>query len=578
MRCEDAQAVLSAARDGEAPVPADVRDHVAGCTTCTAQTARWDAIRDELRAPVETPDLVDAVMGRVDTTPARRRVRVLPLVAAAVAGLVVGSVLVSSRPGRGPDMVAAAIPERVLAAQTGLDSLSARVDVVERGWHPDVPVRRYSGTLDYEAPEKLVLGLTDDTKYPSTQWVPNHVGFMLLEGRWRVSGPAPCPIEAQPGCTPAHRRVRTVHGREPFAEDVGVPLDLVLPAGAFSIGTTATVLDDEQDFDGRSATGVVTTAAQLGPLLDGLRLAGNWRPVPPTARATVWLDREALVPLAVDVLGADDQQLLTIRLSDVRINEPFRLGGSPGAPGIVRNAGFVDGPVSVPMPARLPDGMTPHRSGRVGAVQVASWSDGRAWVKVRATSEWVGGRLFGALGDVVGVERLGGGTAYVAEGGRKIALHTAELDVVVTGSVAPSELRRIAASLGVRGEPVPGTWTEASSATVASAREALPGLLVLPRSQPFAAPAVRVAGESVTLSYSGAGDRGVVVVQAAGTALAPPLDADAVGVSVRGRAGRWTAATGQLEWVERGRIVELHSRSLALAELVELADTLRRSS
>ena len=579
MRCEEIRAILSAALDGEA-APEDAataRRHLPGCAECRAHVEAWERVRRELAVADAPPDLVGDVLGRIDQRPARRSAvrRALPLVAAAVAGLVVGATLVSARPGRGPELVGADIPRRVLAAQTRLDRLGARVEIVERGWHPSVPVRHYTGTLSYRAPETIALRLRDRTRYPSGRWLPNHVDVVVDGATWWARGPAPCPTEAQPRCTPNEPRVRVVTGREPFADDLPAPLDLVLPASGFAIGDDALVLEGSRRFDGRSATGVVTTAAQIGALLDFLRLAGNWRPIAPTADVTLWLDTETLVPVGVDAGSAPGGPALQLRLLDLAPSVPPFDSAPPPAP-VVRDAGFRDGAAPAARPGWLPAGMRPHRHGAAGPVTVTSWSDGRAWVKVRSTTSWSGGRLFGGLGDVVRTLALPGqGVGYVAEGGRKVAIHGTDVDAVVTGSIPARDLERIAASLGVRGQRVPAGWAEASTASMATARAALSPLLVLRDSKDYAAPSIRVDGDTVTLGYAGAGDRGFVLVQAPGTSLAPPIDADVTGVRVRGRVGRWTPDTHTLEWLERGHLVELRSRTLRLAELVDVAGQLR---
>jgi hypothetical protein len=48
------------------------------------------------------------------------------------------------------------------------------------------------------------------------------------------------------------------------------------------------------------------------------------------------------------------------------------------------------------------------------------------------------------------------------------------------------------------------------------------------------------------------------------------------GVRVRGSDGRWSAARGELEWVEGGRTVSLRSATLSLEELLAVADRLKR--
>ena len=169
---------------------------------------------------------------------------------------------------------------------------------------------------------------------------------------------------------------------------------------------------------------------------------------------------------------------------------------------------------------------------------------------------------------------LGAGVAYASEDGGRVAVHGGGVDLVVSGSLAPSALARVAAALPVAGRPVPGGWAEAATATLPAARAASPGLL-LPRDPAgFAPPAVRVDGEVVTLAYAGAGTRGFLLVQAPGERLTPPLDADASGVRVRRSDGRWSPERGELEWVEDGRTLDLRSATLSLQELLAIAASL----
>ena len=57
-------------------------------------------------------------------------------------------------------------------------------------------------------------------------------------------------------------------------------------------------------------------------------------------------------------------------------------------------------------------------------VGVRSWSDGRAWLTVRATGAWPGGRLFGDLGlDVRPLDLGTAGVGYASSDGRRIGLH-----------------------------------------------------------------------------------------------------------------------------------------------------------
>jgi len=223
--------------------------------------------------------------------------------------------------------------------------------------------------------------------------------------------------------------------------------------------------------------------------------------------------------------------------------------------------------------------MRPHRAGAVSGggteVAIATYSDGRAWIKVRATEAWSGGWLFGNLGPLVRAVALpGAGTAYIAEGGRQVALHGTGVDIEVTGSLSARTLRRVAASLGVTGRPIPERWTQAGTATLAKARRTVDGLLLPTALDGFGPPAVRSSRGAVSLAYTGAGARGFLLSQVRGQRLSPPLEPDVRGVRVRGAAGRYTPLLGELEWVESGSVVSLRSQTLSLAEMLAIAESL----
>jgi hypothetical protein len=265
------------------------------------------------------------------------------------------------------------------------------------------------------------------------------------------------------------------------------------------------------------------------------------------------------------------------------------VGGTDAAPGgdrdtpdhrTVRDDGFRPGEAElVPEPSRLPDGMAPHLSGTIRSgdgplIGVRSWTDGRAWVKVRATDGWDGPRLFGELGTAVRAVDLGdGGQGYVSADGRKIALHTDGLDVVVCGSLPTEQLRAIAGSLGVTGQPVPALWPESATATLDQARSAQPGLLVPQGLEGFGPPAVGLTGGAVSQLYAGPGDRAFTLTRNPTSVLAPPAD-DSFGVEVRGIDGRYSVGRGELEWTEDGASYSLQSPTVALSELLDIAGTL----
>jgi hypothetical protein len=423
-----------------------------------------------------------------------------------------------------------------------------------------------------------------------------------------------------PQCAPPARQVRLVERREPFADATPVPLDLVTPVASFTPAGAAAPLGTRR-VAGRAATGVATTVAQVAPLLAGLAPAGagNLRDLHPSDRVELWLDEAALVPLALSVSAAPTderrawaaargyrdrpgQAVLELTLSRVALNRPLEADALPPPPAGARaeDAGFRDRPTTADLgdrglvPGWLPAGFRPYRAGLTGgapgpaergpalggrpgpgpAVTVRTWTDGRAWVKVRTTRSWSGGRLFGDLGQLVRSAGLGAGVAYWSEDGTRVAVHAAAVDLVVMGSVGEADLARVAASLPVAGRPVPAGWAEAATSTLPEALAADPGLRRPRDLRGFAPPAVRVDGRTVTLAYPGPGARGFLLVQAPGDRLTPPLDDDPAGVRVRGTNGRWSPARGELEWVEAGRALTLRSATLSLEELLAVAASL----
>jgi hypothetical protein len=497
--------------------------------------------------------------------------------------------------------VAADLDAELLAAQSRLTSLAATVTVTERGWAPQVPVRTFTGTLRYLAPESIALRLSDRTRYPSSRWRPADVVVVgTPTERWSQGMPA-CPVAALPGCQPPGPRPDAVNNREPFAADIPAALDLVVPVGSFNVPVPTESLPT-RSMAGRTAIGVSVTVAQLAPLLGGLEQAGNWRELYPADPVEVWLDRASLVPLEVTVRAASgpdrarwavlrgyvDQAgapILELALSQVAVNVALPSGSFPAPPpGIrTRDAAFHDGPLNAgwPAPVRLPAGLLPYRSGVVAGpggspVAIRSWTDGRSWVEVAATRSWPGGALFGDLGDVAS-RRIGPaiGVYYLGERGDRVGLHGAAIDIVVSGSLAQSDLVSIAGRLGVRGLDVPAGWAGAANTTLDQAIAARPGLLVPSGLVGFQAPSARLDAGTVTLSYWGAGDRSFQLAEAAGATLTPPVDPDVRSVAVRGVVGRYQPALGELEWIEQGSVVSLRSQSLSLADLAAIAAGMR---
>ena len=84
----------------------------------------------------------------------------------------------------------------------------------------------------------------------------------------------------------------------------------------------------------------------------------------------------------------------------------------------------------------------------------------------------------------------------------------------------------------------------------------------------------RVDDDGSTLLLTGGGARSVLITQTEGDLLDPPTGPDFSEVEVRGVVGRHDLGSSTLEWVEDGRIVRMRSETVAIDELVDLAETM----
>ena len=638
MRCDEARRTVSLVVDGE-DVDADaraMRSHLSGCDACTGFEDLVLGLRTQLRVEaVDTaPDVVEAVLRKVRAIPTappvpleRRRADGSPerymwpvaalwagrgaISAAAAIGFLAGATFVGF--GDGSDTPAAAdLPQRVAAVQSAVTSLAADVRLTEYGRPDRSGSRVFTGHLRYGGPENLQLTLEEsarsrDRVRGSGAPGDGDVSLSVTGDRWMLDSVRGCtPTPGRAACPDgATRVVRAVTGRAPFSEAAPVPMELVSPVESFSLAGTPTSLG-ERTISGRHAIGVRVTAAQVARFVEQLSPAGDLRAVYPTDPVDMWLDRDDLVPLELVVYAGDGPErerwatmqayddapgdrILAFTATDVRLNdeapapsatETFFYAGNPELS--QTDEGFEAGEApAVPVPAALPATYRASRSGtsqtaRGPTVEVRSWTDGRAWVKVEATRDWTAGHLFGGLGAAVRTVDLGaGGRGYLSAEGRKVAVHTDDLDVVVTGSVPTDQLLELAGSLGVRGVATPEGWRESDATTLARAAARMPRLLAAGGIAGFGRPAVRLAsGDTVTQVYAGPGDRGFVLTQNATPELPPSAD-DTLGVEVRGRPGRYSAEQSLLEWSERGSSLSLTSPTLSLTELLDIAATLK---
>ncbi|HEY3144493.1 MAG TPA: zf-HC2 domain-containing protein, partial [Acidimicrobiales bacterium] len=634
MKCEDALRAISAAADGELDegdeLHAQLDDHLEQCAGCARFERNVVFVRSQLRfEPIaEVPDVVAGVMANLPARPPNQRAlrwqlqsrrRAIAL-AAAIVALVVGATVAGVGPGQNAPRPAAAddLQDQVLTAQHEIASVDAEFKLTEHGRsdQPDSGGRRdFSGELAYRAPETLSLSLSE--LHPATEPAAGDLRLVVKDDTWSLHAARSC--SSCPGGVSDWSH--SVINREPFSDTAPTPLELITAVDSFALTADPTQLG-ERTIAERSALGVRVQASQVARFLDALSPAGDLRAVYPSDPVDVWLDRDDLVPLAVEVRAEESDErtmwaaaqgfteqpgtaVLSFKVRSLQVNadQPSEIEDSdeegategasqadaqgyansaafmtPASPaGQVQDEGFEPGEATVaPEPAELPHGLREHLAGTVRTdggpeVDVRSWTDGRAWVKVRATDQWMAPRLFDMDQAVRVVELEGGGQGYLSADGRKVAVHSDGLDLTVTGTLASDQLVDLAASLDVDGRATPEDWSEFGTTTLSDAGAAQPELLVPHGLDGFASPAVRAAGDVVTQVYAGPGDRGFVLTQTAGSELPPPSDGDTIPLQVRAADGRYSAARGELEWTENGSSFSLSSPVLSANELVDIA-------
>ena len=557
---------LSAAFDGEGEAPTEVtasgRDFVAAATEIRRRT--------RVTAAEPVPDLTDAVLAELEGAGGGRRARWRPAVGVAAAFVIGVVVSAAFFLGRGLDVstvAAADITDDLVAAQVELERLDATVTIVERGAHPAVPERSYVGTLAYRSPERLSVHLDDVTRYPSRSWIPNDVVVVVADDlAWRTRGLG-CPVDALPDCL-GPVAVDAIAGRTPFSPGWAAPLDIVVPAGdLLESGVDAERAGDRFVLE--------STVRESQSLVDAIVRNGTFRQVHATDAVVLELDATTLQLRRLEVIptdvparrlwattwGYDDVPGTPILEVDlVPVDSDGRFPATPPvAPAI--DAGFREGPVDDDLvPAGLPAGFEPHRSGTQSLPdervdQVASWSDGRAWITVRASEH-------GQLGPAPTAERvaLANGIGYVDRVGRVVDVFTTDRRFRVAGSLPAAALVDVAASLPVVG-------IDAGSNEI---RDLPDGVLL-----PADVRSVVVEDDEITI-VTAAGDGSTVVVrQHPDEVLAPPPETDSYEIAVRATVGRHSATYGTLSWLENGWVVELSSVDADITALLDVATSLQ---
>ncbi len=561
MKCEEARRIESARLDG---IEADVADvprfdaHIESCDDCLRYRQRALLLRGAMRAQMTPPPPLYPLR---ETSRFTRPVRKWVAVAAA-GGLALGWLIGGIVPQESDSIVAGFTQN--LAAQLGeVEPFSADVAVVERGWHPDVPERRFSGSIGFAGPDSAAVVLVDETIYPSANWVKNDVTVVVDGAHAWSSATRPCPSNLLPGCA-REPLVASTNGRSPFSSGLLVASDLVVSPLSFASEEVGRAPDNES-IPG-NPLGLRMSVAQARPLLGAILPAGNFRDFHPADTVDVWLDPMELRPILIEVRPAEDparrawaathgyrdglEVILAVTITP-RAGDPVLPSPPPAYdPGTFRPTG---------RPSAALAGLGQWRQGWLGGTLIETWARGAAWLRIERT----------ATDDPPEVEGLiemtiGSGFGYFDAMSRSVVGFDDGHVFVATGSLALDDLAEALNNYGMTGRRL------APSSTAESVG------LRLGSPAGFGPSTIWGDGSGLTEVSWGGGDRVIRLRQRSGSNLPPPIDPAATGVEFRSTVARYSAEAGTLEWVEDDVAYRLDGVGLSLRDLVSIGEQLVR--
>ena len=313
---------LSAYIDGE--LPANERraleEHLDGCAECRALETRLRSVDGAVRlhpvgpVPNLTGDIMDRIAAERPVVLRRaerfRRIRIAGVAAAVTIALLIGSSVPWLREG---NMASAAeITGSVREAARSLESYQASYEIVERGWHPDVPVRRFNVEVSFSSPETMSLTIDDATPYPSSVWPRNDVELLADADGWWIQEPSLCPTDALPNCESTQTDERGVTSRQPFDGTNRLPTDLIVPLETLAASESFSVVG-QTTVAGRDAYELEMEFRDALPFVTAIQAGGSWREFEPTDRVRMLIDGETWFPLKVSVTpGTATRPALTV--------------------------------------------------------------------------------------------------------------------------------------------------------------------------------------------------------------------------------------------------------------------------
>ncbi|HEY7873975.1 MAG TPA: hypothetical protein VIG64_02515, partial [Actinomycetota bacterium] len=593
--------------------------HLQTCAACRHEEEVLRAARRAVRIrPVgAVPDLTERIMQAVTAEGPRLRRRSewnvrfkVAAVAAAASALVLAGATLPLGRNRVDVASATEIARGVSSAARALQSYRASYDIVERGFHPNVPVRKLSAEVWFQAPERFRMLISDFTSYPGPAWTRNNVQLVANARKWSISEPTDwdCPLVAGRPCAlrdQAPMESRTIVDRQPFDGTSHLPTDLVVPletlvsSDGFHVLGRATIA-------GREAHHIALRYGAAIPLVDALQTGGSWRPLHPLDRVELWIDAATWFPLRFEVVasaspdravwaqqqGLHDSagdELLSVEAASFETAEAF-------APqtfrvptrGLVKSGGFDparDMAAWAPEPAYIA-GLEPYRFGRSDAGEVIrSYVDGMTWLKVTTRLRRAAGS-HPSTAELVALPAAAGWGYYQPATlalGRRVDVFGERVQVHVESNLPRAELMDVAASLGVTGtrlQPDGDLLRIDDDDPYDRAPYALtPGFV--PRGYELTTALLARAADgrsTLTTYYRGSeadySDVGVRITQSRPVRLLVPSSRDLTRVTMGAFDARWAPDLGQLEWIDGKTYRSITVPSFDLSTAMAIAGSL----
>lgn len=626
--CERTRVDISARLDGELDTPSSqaVELHLEGCAACRREEQRLREARRAIRihAVEDVPDLTNSIMSRIAEQGPRLRsrsewiVRVkVASVAAGIAALVLAGATLPHRGGQGDVASAGEISAGVSAAAGSLETYRASFDIVERGWNPQVDVRRFSAEVWFDAPERFRMLVSDFTTYPDASWQRNDVELVANPHKWWIREPSQCPEAALPVCSigwgPATED-RTIVNRQPFDGTSDLPTDVIVPLETVVSSGELRVLGRGR-VAGRDSYHVALPYREAVPLVGALQTGGSWRPFNPLDRVELWIDQRTWFPLEFKVIASRspdrqvwaDQQGLSDRPGETLLSvtaasfsTPDHFGRSTfdvPTRGIVKDGGFEGSARRLPRwapEATYVAGLDPYRSGLAGAGQVVrSYARGMTWLKVATAKLNPPKPFYPTTAEQV---RLPGSArwAYYEPASntlpRRVDVFGKRLHAHLESNLPRDELLKVAASVGVTGSKAPNHVEASPGFSVTRIETDNPyATTSYARAPGYLPPGYRLTtsletetkdGRSTLTTYYRSGEAeysgfGVRITQSRPVRLLTPSSRDFLRVRVDGWAGRWSYEAGELEWIEDGTYRSVAAPSFDLSTALAIAESMR---